>query len=176
MSRLLVSVLVLGVVLVAASCSDNVAPAPESDSSQFYSGGRIPVDDAVYMITGEVVGDVDSLTRVGAGASYRRYDTYATGSYWMEQTGKGFVRVKVMRTDKDVPEAQLEDVVILKTTDSKVRALLPGDIVTFKCRRQYEAVAAVRNNETFDANKVATWEIDYCRMFTPLVYNTSGQE
>jgi hypothetical protein len=41
--------------------------------------------------------------------------------------------------------------------------------VTFKCRAQYEAVAAVRENESFNQAKVETWELDYCRMATPVI-------
>ena len=165
--ELLLAILVLSV--LTACMSENVQPAPVSDSAQQYSGGQIPVDDNVYLIVGEVVGDIGSLTQTSAQSTYKQYDTYATGSYWMTQSGKGFVRVKVSSCSPPADEARPEDVVILKTTDSKVIALLPGDRVTLKCRRQYEALAAVRERETFSASKMQTWEIDYCRMVTPVI-------
>ena len=57
--------------------------------------------------------------------------------------------------------------VILKTTDTKVTAISDGDLVTFKCRQQYEAVAAAREGQPFNAATDGTWELDYCRMAEP---------
>lgn len=174
-----VTLLVVFAVLLLASCGynqgpQNIAPAPDSDSSQNFSsqpGFGIPVDDAVYTITGKVIGDVESLTRQteAAQGSYGRYGNYATGVYFgAEFGGKGFVRLFVHTSDSEL--APPESIVIIKTSDTKASALLPGDVVTFKCRAQYEAVAAVRDRETFDmaaSEKLATWELDYCRLFTP---------
>lgn len=175
MKKLLLLVLVLVFGLVACACGSNVAPGPESDSDQVYAGGKIPVDDNVYRITGKVVGDVESLTRVGADAQYRQYDAVAVGSYWMEQSGKGFVRLSVRSCEPPIPEIQSGDIVILKTTDSKTRALIFGDFVRFKCRLQYEAVAAVRINESFDVGKVGTWELDYCRIIDPVIVPNAAE-
>ena len=35
--------------------------------------------------------------------------------------------------------------------------------------RQYEALAAVRDNEKFSKTKVETWELDYCRLASPVI-------
>lgn len=174
--------LVLILLLVCSSCAGtNLAPAPESDSSQRFipvENVGIPVDDNVYTIVGEIVVDVNSLVRQteAARGSYSGYGSgYASGTYYgPEYGGKGFVRVLVLTSDSKL--APVGNIVILKSTDTKGTALLPGDVVTFKCRAQYEALAAVRDNEIFGESAVerlATWELDYCRLATPVIDTTS---
>lgn len=166
----------LALVLVLSSCATNLAPAPVSDSHQeFAPGGEIPVDDNVYDLVGEVVADLESITETRARGSSGGYMFNGvgsmTGSFAMWQEGKGFVRVKVLEITPELERniANVGDVIIIKTTDQKIMALLPGDIVTFRCRAQYENVAAARRAERFDAVKLATWELDYCRMKTPQI-------
>lgn len=171
----LVALLLVMLVLSGAMCDSNAAPAPESDSSQsFNSDARIPVDDNVYTITGQVVGEVSSITRQtqaghGSISGFSSSGSgYVGGSFYgPEFGGKGFVRLYIEHSDS--PLAPVEGIVLIKSSDTKGSALLPGDRVTFKCRAQYEAVAAVRENESFDTNKLATWELDYCRLSTPTI-------
>jgi hypothetical protein len=153
------------------------APQAASDSPQTYSANaRIPVDDNVYIITGQVVGEVASLSQQTTpaqgdvtGLQARGYG-YLGGSYFgAEFGGKGFVRLLVHSAMPSTRLAPPEEIVIVKTTDTKASVLYPGDVVTFKCRAQYEAVAAVRENEAFNESKVETWELDYCRMMTPVI-------
>jgi hypothetical protein len=155
------------------------APQAASDSPQTYSANaRIPVDDNVYTINGRVVGDIASLSQQVApaqgdvtGVQARGYG-YLGGSYFgAEFGGKGFVRLLVRSAEPATPYAPPNQIIVLKTSDTKAVALLPGDIVTFKCRAQYEAVAAVRENEAFNEDKLETWELDYCRMVTPVISN-----
>jgi hypothetical protein len=162
-------------VLTAGGCDNNSAPSADSDSQQKYKdGSAIPVDDNYYEIKGEVVGQVNDLTRqvkpaqgsIG-GYNYNGYGSMSGTYTGPIEAGKGFVRLKIDSTSPSAPEATVGEAVILKTSDTKVTALQPGDIITFKCRRQYEAVAAVRENSDFDKNKAGTWEFDYCRMETP---------
>ncbi len=164
------------VVVVMAGCAGQ-APQPASDSPQIYeTGARVPVDDTVYLISGQVVGDIASLSGqtapaqgdiTGLGA---RGIGYVGGSYFgAEFGGKGFVRLLVHTAEPTTRLAPPEEIVIIKTSDTKASILLPGDVVTFKCRAQYEAVAAVRENESFNADKVETWELDYCRLLTPVI-------
>lgn len=157
------------------------APDAGSDSNQSYaSGAKVPVDDNVYVITGQVSGQVNSLTRQVAPAhgSLSGPSCYGTSGcyggtsasfFGPVESGKGFVRLLVNSAAPSTPDATPGDLVLLKVTDTKATALLPGDNVTFKCRRQYENVAAVLNNEKFNADKVATWELDYCRLASPEV-------
>lgn len=177
-TRKITAALAAAVLLVTlAACDDDgdKAPGADSDSSQSYnSDAKVPVDDAVYHITGEVVGQVNNLTRQVkpaegslSGFSSGGYGSM-TGSFTGPvEAGKGFVRVRVTRSDVDL--APVSEVAILKTSDTKVTALQPGDVITFACRKQYEAVAAVRDNSSFDQTKVATWELDYCRLANPTV-------
>lgn len=161
--------------LLLAACTD-VAPIPVSESDQQFSTATkdgewvgIPVDDGVYSITGHVV-TMQSLVRQTSAAHGSMYGTpYGmSGTYFgPELDGKGLVRVQVTASDSRL--APKGSTVILKVTDTKAIALLPGDTVKFKCRHQYEAIAAVRTKETFDAEKLETWELDYCRLVTPSI-------
>lgn len=165
----LAACVVLGFFFIA--CEHNVAPEPDSDSQQNYDGGQIPVDDNIYVIRGTVQ-DVNSLVRQVAPAqgSVSVINGVGSGSFIGEQqAGKGFVRVEVLSVAPATELAAAGNVVILKTTDTKAAALSEGDTVTFKCRAQYEAIAAVREAETFNAEKLATWELDYCRLASPIV-------
>lgn len=165
----------------AESCGGESDPAPDSDSTQQYdSGSKIPTDTQVYDVTGTVTADVKSLTRQqepGHGSSFgyvggsgAGFSGFSSGSYFGPvQTGRGFVRITVKSASPATDLAPAGDTVILKVSDTKGTALLPGDTVTFRCRRQYEAVAAVKNNQKFDAEGDATWELDYCRLASPII-------
>lgn len=168
MKRLFLFIVVL---LLSACVPTDVAPSPDSDSGQAYElSARIPVDDSVYNIVGEVVADVGSITRQTQAAFGSAFAVSGFGSgvyYGPEFGGKGLIRLRVTSSDSNL--APVGEVIILKSTDMKGAALLPGDVVEFKCRHQYEAIAAVRNNSTFNSELLGTWEIDYCRLVTPVI-------
>jgi hypothetical protein len=167
--------LVLAVLVVAGCVPVDEAPRPDSDSSQSYrTEARIPVDDAVYTITGQVIADVGSITRQTQAARGSvsgvptGTGTFVSGSYYgPEFGGKGLIRLHVQESNSSL--APIGEIVLLKSTDIKGAALLPGDTVTLKCRAQYEALAAVRENSNFDQELVETWELDYCRLVTPVI-------
>jgi hypothetical protein len=179
----LVGLLMAGVFVFtgAADCSGESNPAPDSDSSQSYdSGSKIPTDTAVYDIVGTVTAGVKSLTRQEqaahgssfgyVGGSGAGFSGFSSGSYFGPvQTGRGFVRITVDSATPATDLAPVGDTVILKVSDTKGTALLPGDTVKFRCRRQYEAVAAIKNNQKFDASADETWELDYCRLASPVI-------
>ena len=147
-------------------------PRSESDI-QFKGGHGLPVDTRIYYLTGEVVGEVESLTRQVAPArsSLSVYGSYASGySVGPTINGKSFIRLKVdaiKPTDTDW--VAVGQIVIVKGTDTKLTALLPGDKVSIMCRRQAEPIAAVYPDEYYDQNTHTTWELDYCRMESPVV-------
>lgn len=149
------------IVLLALGCQ----PAPESGSGfKYASGSTIPIDAKVYTITGEVAEDVRSIVRQTAPAVARvsssngvTYGTY----YGPEMKGKGLVRVFVHYSNSDF--APSETIAILKVEDTKGIALLPGDIVTFKCRIQFEALSATTGSQVFQED-AGVWEFDYCRL------------
>lgn len=173
MKRIPAGIITLGVLVLALTGCGASAPTVESDSNQKYSGNStIPVDNAYYTITGTVAGDISTLTRQespGYGSTYVS-GGYGSGTYFGPvESGKGYVRILVKSASPETPDAPVGKVVILKSTDTKATALTSGDEVTFKCRRQYEAVAPVSDQEQFDKDKAGTWEIDYCRMVGPFV-------
>lgn len=174
--KLAVVMLIVSIILIGCEAT-NVAPRPASDSSQRFattdSSGKIAAvetDTGVYTISGTVIGDMTSLVRQTSPAfgSFGGSMYAASGTYFgPELGGKGFVRLHVISSDsKYAPKGTN---VILKVVDTKAIALLPGDTVEFKCRHQYENVAAVLDNEVFDVEKLATWEIDYCRLSSPII-------
>lgn len=164
-----ISILFILLSFIMFGCSTDVQPHPDSDSDQSYVyDAHIPVDDNVYNLSGEIVADVNSYS-YQVGQSYMsgygsQYGGFVSGSGALWAEGKGFVRMKLDSITPYSDLAQPGDTVILKTTDQKVRALLPGDYVKLKCRAQYENLAAVRSNSTFDEKLLETWEFDYCRM------------
>lgn len=157
----------------AESCESESDPSVESDSSQSYaSGSKVESDTNAYLIKGEVVGPVNETTRQvtpGQGDIFG-YNGYLNGSFTGPvEKGKGFVRIRVESASPSTDLAPVGQVTIVKTSDTKAKALMNGDVVSFKCRRQYEAVAAVRNNQKFDKKSDGTWELDYCRLATPVI-------
>jgi len=150
-------------------CDVDSAPRPVSDSDQSYVlDAEIPVDDNVYNISGIIVSDVDSFSyQMGESHIYgygSQYGGFVSGSGAVWNEGKGFVRLQIDSISPPTDLAKVGDTVILKTSDQKIRAILPGDYVKLKCRAQYENLAAVRNNSSFDQQLLETWEFDYCRM------------
>lgn len=161
-------VLPLILILFVVGCQR--APAPDSSSGLSYAWRTtIPVDTNVYTISGTVDTDVDSLIRQSRPAQAQSYSAEGvsyTAVSGAEVSGKGMVRLVVAQSDAAL--APVGSTVILKLDDTKGVMLLPGDQVTLKCRAQFEAIAAVMQRQAFDEN-AGTWELDYCRLATPVV-------
>ena len=121
-----------------------------------------PQDTNMYLIRGTIVADITSLTRQIAPASGGMYGNYAyyTGPII---DGKTFLRIVLIESRPKLPNIEKGQILIIKSVDTKAQALLPGDTLSFKCRRQYEAVAKL-STEDIDWNKQASWEIDFCRL------------
>lgn len=172
-----VMVLMAGVLLVA--CDDQSAPSVSNDnSSQKYQDTSIPYNLGIFTVTGVVESPVQSLVRQTqaaqgslSGFAYSGIGSVSGSYFGPEFGGKGFVRLRVENSDSTL--AVVGSIVLLKSTDTKASILGPGDRVTFKCREQYEAVAAVAENEKLDKDQAATWELDFCRMVTPSVETTT---
>jgi hypothetical protein len=181
----LTSIFVALLILLFSGCRGQVPP--ESDSGIPYETGKyIPLDHAYYVISGTVIGDVGSQVTGQTPGKISASTTgivtgggvilgSSSGTYFPGAvTGKGFIRFLVEKSDttKTVDHEDLAppgSVVILKTTDLKAIALLPNDYTTLVCRAQYEAVAAIDNSEYFDKEKAATWELDFCRIKSPVI-------
>lgn len=163
--------MILPLLLLLGACESDSAPKPDSDnrSANFHSEERVPVDENIYTIKGEVYGDPEDLTRQVSpgGAAITGFNGFVSGSAWgPEMSGKGFVRVATSSIEPDPEFASSGDVVLIKTADTKMAALVPGDVVTIKCRAQYEAIAPILRNERI-TDKSETWEFDFCRLASP---------
>lgn len=174
--------IIAGLLFVACADTEPQAPRPDSDSAQTYDGGRIPVDNNIYEVVGVVQSPMESLVRQTRAASGSASGVMISGTGTMsgsyhgpEFDGKGFIRIAL---ESITPTPQQFEVpagatIIVKSSDTKAILVGAGDRVYLRCRVQYEAVAAVLEREKFDANTVATWELDYCRLASPVV--TEGE-
>lgn len=166
--------LAIGIVLTVLLSGCNAAGTyAESDSGytyQNYKQATIPVDNNLYTLTGVVVGDVNSIARPGPAKVVTTYrsDYYSVGTYFPpEMNGKGMVRLWVEKSDfLGVPP---ETIAIIKSTDTKLIAVLPGDRITLRCRVQAEAIAPSYTGQVYDEDKAVTLELDFCRMLSPII-------
>ncbi len=182
----MIVLLLIMAALTGCSGSDNGAKptlAPSDSDSNISFDGEKPTDTNTYLITGVVV-DMRSIRTGQETTSNTEIDLLGPfeGAFWpifgidsslqtsgsSVETGKGFIRFDVTASEA-IAEAPVGSQIILKTTDSKSFLLVPGDIVTFKCRRDFEPVAAVNVGEKVSEAKHGTWELDYCRLLTPIV-------
>jgi hypothetical protein len=171
------TIVLIAAVLMFGACSDKTeAPSVQSDNEEASfkkvddKSPKVPVDTNLYVIRGKVLGDPSNLVRQTepGRATLSGYNGFVSGSaFGPRQAGKGFVRLHVMSMQPDAPFASTNDVVLIKTSDTKAAALIPEDIVEFKCRAQYESVAPVQKNERFNKDKYGTWEFDFCRLTSP---------
>lgn len=170
--------LLAAALLGLTACGGVSDPTVTSDSDQSYGLDaegeqfKIPTDTKAYLITGEVVSSVNTVSRQTSPAQGEMYGSAygASGTFYGETVkGKGMVRLLVKTASPSTTEAQPGNVSILKVADTKGSALLPGDVVSVKCRRQFEAIAAVQENQKFDEKRDGTWELDYCRLVSPVV-------
>lgn len=181
-----VALLFVLIAVIVSSCRGQVAV--ESDSDQSYAPGSFaPLDHNYYVIKGTVIGDVRSLvmgqaagrvsvTTVGPVQPSGVAVSSTSGTYFPGGIeGKGFIRLSVEDTTPDTALAPDGENVLVKTTDTKAIALLPGDYIVLICRAQFEAVAAIDNQEKYDEEKAGTWEIDYCRLRSPVISNAKGE-
>lgn len=97
-----------------------------------------------------------------SGSNYGGYG-FVSGRYW--EDGKGVLRGVLSSVDSELSFAEVGDTIIIKTTDRKVMALIPGDTVTFACTVDYEPVCAKSEDSSSSTGEcVDTWEFDFCRI------------
>lgn len=166
--------LAIGLILTILLSGCNAAGTyAESDSGYTYASYKqasIPVYNNIYTITGVVVGDVNSIARPGPAKVVTTYrsDYYSVGTYFPpEMNGKGLVRLWVEQSD--FPGVPAETITIIKSTDTKLIAVLPGDRITLRCRVQAEAIAPSYTGQVYDKDKAVTLELDFCRMLSPVI-------
>ena len=171
--ELFLAAVIVATLLLLSGCQPAGTYAEGESGGYTYknqTGAKIPVDDNIYTITGVVAGDVNSIQRqVGpARVTTYRSDTYSESTYFPPaMNGKGLVRLWV--EESDFPGVPPETIAIVKATDTKLIAVLPGDRITLRCRVQAEAIAPSYTSQTYDAEKAVTLELDYCRMLSPVI-------
>lgn len=87
------------------------------------------IDPNLYRVEIRLEGEPGSYSQTHgqfSGYAYS-YGGYAHGVIWQE--GKGLVRGRFLSVEPEVEFASLEDTVIVKTTDRRIMALMPGDAV-----------------------------------------------
>lgn len=165
--------LVIGIALMFTQGCASAGTYAESDSGYTYKNYKqaaIPVYNDLYTLTGVVVGDVNSIARPGPAKVVTTYrsDYYSVGTYFPpEMNGKGLVRLWVEQSD--FPGVPAETIAIIKTTDTKLIAVLPGDRITLRCRVQAEAIAPSYTGQVYDEDRAVTLELDFCRMVSPVI-------
>ena len=119
------------------------------------------VDPNLYTLRLKIQEEPEGYSETGG--SLYRYDTYTRGVVW--QDGKGLVRGQLLEVSPNVPFASVGDTVIVKTTDRKVEALLPGDTITLYCVADYEPICAKNPDSNYAVGQCQdTWEFDFCRL------------
>lgn len=167
-TTILIFVAAIALFVVSSCAPANQAPrsAPTmSDSAD------LPVDEAVYLIKGKIAADLESFTRqVEPMQAYAR-PNYATLTGPVID-GKTLLTIEIEYIGSDKDEAirwvSRGQTLAIKCVDSKCQVLRPGMIVEFMCRRQYEALAR-SEDEAWDVERLATWEVDYCRLKTGVI-------
>lgn len=165
------------------SPSQALPPTPGNvpvDGRPNYTNSQLPPITVVYSLTLEVQSKPGSLSRFqleGRSEAYQYGDVgRAEGYIKGEETGKGFLRVKILAVEAWDPfgyahpanEENLSLVekgkfYLLKMVDSKTIGLGEGDIVQVKCRVDQELLPPVGTNEVPFLEEVVK-ELDNCRM------------
>lgn len=148
-----------------------------------YTNSQLPPITIVYSMTVEVLAAPGSITQFtlegSSSASSYNGTGYASGYIKGETSGKGFLRVKILRVstwdpfgyahtvdEENSNLAKPGDIVLLKTVDSKMSALGQGDVTVVQCRVDQELLDPVGQNEVPFLEEV-TKEFDLCRMKNP---------
>lgn len=149
---------------------------PDNDSLWNWDEGGtdIPCDEHIYTIVGTIT-TVESLSRQvapatgsGSGMMIGGYGSYSSHYSGEIIEGKGYLVITVQSSDSEY--AVPGSTIVIKTTDTKAAFVPEGYTAMFKCRFEYEAVAALVNEEKFDEqvrDMADTREFDYCRLATP---------
>lgn len=117
------------------------------------------VDPHLYHVVVQLE-DQDSYTEQNM--SFYLYDTYAKGIVWSD--GKGLLRGTLLSVDPPIEWAKPEHTIVVKTTDRKITALLPGDIAELTCVADFEPVCGWNETANVAGNCEDIWEFDYCRL------------
>lgn len=159
--------LILLFVIVAVTLVGCDVPIQETDQ-----GVRVErkFDSNLYHLKLKISSDIGGYSQTQGSISGGMAYGFGTisGAIWTE--GKGLVRGTVLDLSPSVPIAEIGDEIIVKTTDFKVVALWPNDVVYLTCTVDYEPICSLEGHKSLGGQGVFTnecediWEFDYCRM------------
>jgi hypothetical protein len=157
MSRKIRVLIIVATVLVLAAC----APTQQTDQGVTVES---KIDSNLYHMTLEINSDVGGYSETQGSISGSTVNGfgYVSGAIWTD--GKGLVRGTILSLSPSASFAKVGDEVIVKTTDFKVAALMPGDKVFLICTTDYEPICSLNEDGYGAAECIDIWEFDYCRM------------
>lgn len=157
-------------VILVSACSTQT-----SDSGMTLKTIGKRIDSNIYKLNVTMLGDPLSNKNIGGEGVARQFsDIYGFGNSRLWQDGKGLVSVHVNSISPNLDYIKPGMDIVLKTTDLKVMAIDPGYSFEVRCRSDYEPVASLQNNEVTNS-EYDTYELDYCRMYTPSITLTEGE-
>ncbi len=153
------------------------------ENLKFSTGNRqniFAADTNLYNLEIEVIANSSGMSyqKSPSGGFYTPY--YGSFSGPVTQ-GKGLVLAEALSIRTSGDDANKSEVlslegknVFLKFLDSKSMLLADGMIVNVSCRRDYEAVCPTTaanegTSQPIDRRNDITWELDNCRISTPIV-------
>ena len=144
--------------VLLSSCT---LPAPRQSTDQgFYVDKKFDTNLYTVVIEADDLTSHENFNLSGSG-TYVNGIGFSSVSAWTD--GKGILRGRLIDIEPYFPELNVQDIIIVKTTDLKVQMIKDGDIVTLKCVGDYEPVA-VKNQEGEVVEIFDIWELDYCRL------------
>lgn len=159
--------LVLLLVILVVTLLGCEAPTQKTDQ-----GARVErkIDSELYHLTLKISSDIGGYNQVQGSMSGSMAYGFGSisGAIWTE--GKGLVRGTLLNLSPSVSFAEIGDEIIVKTTDFKIVALWPNDVVHLTCTVDYEPICSLEEFRSLGGGGVTTnkcedlWEFDYCRM------------
>lgn len=145
------------------------ADTAASENTVAKSNGNIYYDPSLYTMTVRIGGSPKEHTEIHASGSASYYNGIGGGSMVVWQDGKGIIPAYVIEMEPTSSIVSVGDSILLKTEDLKMSRLEEGWVVEIKCRMDYEPLTELHvPNEVVDAELTQTWELDLCRMSSPV--------
>lgn len=153
---------VLGI-LAVLSIALYTACSPVDQKTDFGASIETQVDPRIYEVRLQIMEPAASSSRTETQVTSGEYYS----SVQFSTTGKGIVRGYVLGGNPLPAELKPDQEGIVKTTDLKILAAKPGDVLTLICIRDYEPVCAKREDSTLAAGECyEMWEVDGCRLLS----------
>jgi len=153
------------IVVLIAVLFVGCVPDPTMNSDQGFKIVK-KVDEQVYNVRMRVgfFEDYQNSYSTLSGASLDGFGMLS-GVSWTE--GKGLIRGSLLSSSPEVSFVHRSQPLVVKTTDTKLKLVISGDVLNLYCTVDYEPVC--QQGERLDDGTYATiceetWEFDYCRL------------